>query len=53
MVVQDSRPPLLASQASWGLALGIVGNAYIASGLAAATMLFYRERMESLLAPRS
>ena len=44
---------LLASQASWGLALGIVGNAYIASGLAAATMLFYRERMESLLAQRS
>ena len=44
---------MLASQASWGLALGIVGNAYIASGLAAATMLFYRERMESLLAQRS
>lgn len=44
---------LLASQASWGLALGIVGNAYIASGLAAATMLFYRERMETLLAQRS
>ena len=44
---------MLASQASWGLALGIVGNAYIASGLVAATMLFYRERMESLLAQRS
>lgn len=44
---------MLASQASWGLALGIVGNAYIASGLAAATMLFYRERMEALLAQRS
>ena len=44
---------MLASQASWGLALGIVGNAYIASGLAAATMLFYRERMETLLAQRS
>jgi hypothetical protein len=43
---------MLASQASWGLALGIVGNAYIASGLAAATMLFYRERMETLLAQR-
>ena len=44
---------MLASHASWGLALGIVGNAYIASGLAAATMLFYRERMETLLAQRS
>ena len=44
---------MLASHASWGLALGIVGNAYIASGLAAATMLFYRERMETLLARRS
>lgn len=43
---------LLASQASWGLALGIVGNAYIASGLVAASMLFYRERMEILLAER-
>lgn len=44
---------LLASQASWGLALGIVGNAYIASGLVAASMLFYRERMELVLARRS
>jgi hypothetical protein len=44
---------LLATQASWGLALGIVGNAYIASGLVAASMLFYRERMELLLAQRS
>ena len=44
---------LLASQVSWGLALGIVGNAYIASGLVAASMLFYRERMEILLAQRS
>jgi hypothetical protein len=43
----------LASQVSWGLALGIVGNAYIASGLVAASMLFYRERMEILLAQRS
>lgn len=41
---------LLASQATWGLALGIVGNAYIASGLVAASMLFYRERMEQPLA---
>ena len=40
----------LATQASWGLALGIVGNAYIASGLVAASMLFYRERMENILA---
>jgi len=44
---------LLASQASWGLALGIVGNAYIASALVAASMAFYRERMELLLAQRS
>lgn len=43
---------LLATQASWGLALGIVGNAYIASGLVAASMMFYRERMELLLAAR-
>jgi hypothetical protein len=43
----------LAGQASWGLALGIVGNAYIASGLVAASMLFYRERMETLLAQRA
>lgn len=43
----------LASQASWGLALGIVGNAYIASGLVAASMLFYRERMDILLARRA
>ncbi len=42
-----------ASQASWGLALGIVGNAYIASGLVATSMLFYRERMEILLAQRA
>lgn len=42
----------LATQASWGLALGIVGNAYIASGLVAASMLFYRERMENILAQR-
>jgi hypothetical protein len=43
----------LAGQVSWGLALGIVGNAYIASGLVAASMLFYRERMDILLAQRS
>jgi hypothetical protein len=39
---------MLATRASWGLALGIVGNAYIASGLAAASMLFYRERAAML-----
>jgi hypothetical protein len=43
----------LASLASWGLALGIVGNAYIASGLVAAKMLFFQERIETLLAERS
>lgn len=53
MIVMGQIWVMLASQASWGLALGIVGNAYIASGLAAATMLFYRERMETLLAQRS
>lgn len=39
---------MLASRASWGLALGIVGNGYIASGLVAASMLFYRERVAML-----
>lgn len=53
MVVTSQIWVLLAGLASWGPALGIVGNAYIASGLAAATMLFYRERMETLLAQRS
>jgi hypothetical protein len=43
----------LASVASWGLALGIVGNAYIASGLVAAKMHFFQERIETLLAERS
>ncbi|MCC7370069.1 MAG: hypothetical protein IT306_16710 [Chloroflexi bacterium] len=43
----------LASVAPWGLALGIVGNAYIASGLVAAKMLFFQERIETLLAERS
>ncbi|MCC6175932.1 MAG: hypothetical protein IT305_11555 [Chloroflexi bacterium] len=38
----------LASQTSWGLALGIVGNAYIASGLVAASMLYYQERIDVL-----
>ena len=43
----------VASLASWGLALGIVGNAYIASGLVAAKMHFFQERIETLLAERS
>jgi hypothetical protein len=29
----------------WGIGLGIIGNAYIASGLIAASMCFYRERI--------
>ena len=44
---------MLAGRASWGLALGIVGNAYIASGLVAASMLFYRERAAMLAIRRS
>jgi hypothetical protein len=44
---------LLASQAGWGLSLAIVGNAYIASGLIAASMLFYQERMDVLVAQRA
>jgi hypothetical protein len=39
----------LASQSlpgPWGVGLGILGNAYIASGLIAASMSFYRERFE-------
>ena len=44
---------LLASQAGWGLSLAIVGNAYIASGLIAASMVFYQERMDVLLAQRA
>lgn len=43
----------LSGQASWGLALSIVGNAYIASGLVAASMLFYKDRMDTILARRS
>ena len=42
----------LAERAPWGPALGILGNAYIASGLVAASMLFYRERVEALPSPR-
>jgi hypothetical protein len=32
----------------WGVAVGILGNAYIASGLIAASMRFYRERIEAV-----
>lgn len=38
---------LLANQ-SMGLVPGILGNAYIASGLSAASMLFYRDRLAIL-----
>jgi hypothetical protein len=43
----------LARQAPWGWGpvLGILGNAYIASGLVAASMIFYRER-DALVAER-
>jgi hypothetical protein len=34
-------------QAPYGVALGIFGNAYIASGLIAAGMIFYSERAET------
>ena len=34
----------------WGIALGVLGNAYIASGLIAASMRFYWERIEYLRA---
>ena len=37
----------------WGLGLGVLGNAYIASGLIAASMRFYRERIEYLGVSRS
>jgi hypothetical protein len=32
----------------WGVALAVLGNAYIVSGLVAAGMRFYRERIEYL-----
>jgi len=32
------------AQEPWGVPLGIVGNAYIGTGLTAATMIFYRDR---------
>lgn len=37
----------------WGLALGIVGNAFVGSGLAAASLIFYRDRYTSWLEERS
>ncbi len=37
----------------WGLAFGIVGNAYVGSGLAAASLIFYRDRYTSWLEERS
>lgn len=36
------------SDSTWGVVAGIVGNAYIASGLAAASMLFYQTRLAGL-----
>jgi hypothetical protein len=36
------------SFSSWGVMAGVVGNAYVASGLAAASMLFYRSRLAGL-----
>lgn len=30
----------------WGIALGILGNAYIGSGLIAASLIFYRDRLQ-------
>jgi hypothetical protein len=35
----------LGAWGSWGLIAGIVANAYVGSGLAAASMLFYRDRV--------
>ncbi len=37
----------------WGMALAVAGNAYIASGLAAASMLFYRHRAGAVRNPRA
>jgi len=34
-------------QSPYGVALGILGNAYVASGLIAAGMIFYIQRTES------
>lgn len=35
----------------WGIGIGIVGNAYISTGLVAASFHFYRERIEYLRPP--
>jgi hypothetical protein len=40
---------LIANQPA-GLAIGIIGNAYIGTGVAAAAFLFYKERLEQLTA---
>jgi hypothetical protein len=53
LVVMAQLWTALAGQAGWGLALAIVGNAYIVSGFVAASMLFYQERMATLLAQRA
>jgi hypothetical protein len=37
-----------ALQAPWGVGLAILGHAYIASGLLAAAMAFYRERHQAI-----
>lgn len=42
---------LLALAAPWGILAGIVGNAYIASGLVAASMAFYQDRFDRLPSP--
>ena len=44
---------LLASVAPWGMYLGILGNAYVATGLLAASMAFYRDRYVRLSAARA
>lgn len=36
------------SDETWGIVAAIIGNAYIASGLAAASMMFYKTRMARL-----
>lgn len=36
------------AQSSVGTMVGVLGNAYIATGLAAASMIYYRERMEAI-----
>jgi hypothetical protein len=33
----------------WGVPLAVIGNAYIATGLVAAAMIFYRDRVRQLL----